>query len=814
MLRSLLRSLAALHVPVEAPAERGIEEVEEDLEPSVGVERSIRALRLFAEIDWKAFFEQTNRVEAVLCKDPAQVYERMDFVTCDAYRKAVEELAWATGRAEEDVAERAVALASGQGADERRGHVGYYLVDDGLRILEGELGYRPRGLERVRRALLRWPTVSYLAGVALATSAPLVAALYYAARAGATPAMLAVVLLVALVPASVVGVAALQAILARILRPRALPKLELAKGVPDDARTLVVIPTLLGRAEDVDGMIRQIERHYLANPERALQFAILTDEIDSPTIRADDTLLESAARAIASLNAKHGEDGKGPFHLLHREPRWNPGESLYMGWERKRGKLEELNRLLRGDKETTYVRHEGDPKGLEGIRFVITADSDTLLPMGSARRLVGLLAHPLNRAVFDGATGRVVSGYTIVQPRIETSPSSSRQTPFARIFAGAVGFDIYTNAVSDLYQDLFGAGIYCGKGIYDVDAFMRSLAGRVPENALTSHDLFEGVHGRTALATDIVLFEDFPSHYAVYARRMHRWVRGDWQLLPWLLSRVPGGHGERLPNPLTAIDRWKMIDNLRRSVTPPLFLLLLVSAWTWLPGSPLAWTLAGLGAFLLPHLQALWHDRQRRLENLGRCVLAVAFLAHEAAVAVDAVFRVLVRMTITRKRLLQWTSAAHSAFTLEAQSSRAVLWKEMLASPLLSSGIAALVVWVRPSALPVAAPLLVLWWLAPELARMVSRSSPSRGKPLAVADRRKLRLLARRTWLFFETFVGPNDQWLPVDNHQEEPREQTAHRTSPTNVGMMLLSTLAAYDLGYLGPSELALRLRRTFETI
>ncbi|CAN5925688.1 hypothetical protein BH11MYX4_BH11MYX4_14230 [soil metagenome] len=814
VLRGLLRFLAALDVPVEALPDRHLSDLAEELEPSVGVERSIRALRLFDEIDWKSFFERSNRVEAVLRKDPAHVYERMDFVTCDVYRKTVEELAWATGLAEEDVAERAVALARRQIPDERRGHVGYYLVDGGRPVLEGELRYRPRGLERVRRALLRRPTGSYLAALALATSAFLLSVANYAARAGATPTILALALLVALVPASVVAVAVLQGLLARLMRPRVLPKLELAKGVPEDARTLVVIPTLLGRAEDVESMVRQIERHYLANPDPALQFAVLTDEVDSPSMPADDTLLESVAQAIASLNGKHGQDGTGPFHLLHREPRWNPSESLYMGWERKRGKLMELNRLLRGDKGTSYVRHEGDPKGLEEIRFVVTVDGDTQLPMGSVRRLVGVLLHPLNRAVFDAASERVVSGYTIVQPRIETSPSSSRQTPFARLFAGAVGFDIYTHAVSDLYQDLFGAGIYVGKGIYDVDAFTRSLAGRVPENALTSHDLFEGVHGRTALATDIVLFEDYPSHYAAYARRMHRWVRGDWQLLPWLLARVPGAHGRRLPNPLAPIDRWKMVDNLRRSVTPPLFLLLLVSAWTWLPGSPLVWTLAALGSLLLPLLLALLHGRGRRLENLGRCALAVAFLAHEAAVAVDAVLRVLVRMTITRKRLLQWTSAAHTAFTLEARSSRALLWKEMLASAVLSSGIAILVAWARPSALPVAAPLLLLWWLAPEIARVVSQPSPSRGEQLAPAERRKLRVLARRTWLFFETFVGPNDQWLPVDNHQEEPHEQTAHRTSPTNIGMMLLSTLAAYDLGYLGPSELSLRLRSAFESI
>ncbi len=812
MLRSLLRSLASLDVPVEAPAERlppG-----EELEPSVGVERSIRALRLFDEVDWKAFFERSNRVEAVLRDDPAHVYAAMDFSTCDAYRKAVEELAWATGRAEQDVAERAVALARAHGADQRRGHVGYYLVDGGRRVLELEFGYRPRGLERLRRAVLRRPTLSYLAAVALATAAPLLPVGFFAVRAGAPPALLALVLLVALVPASAVGMVLLQQLFARLLGPRALPQLEFAKGVPGDARTLVVIPTLLGRQDDVDSMLRQLERHYLANPDPAFQFGLLTDELDSPTLRTDDTLLESAAQGIASLNGRYGEGGTGPFHLLHREPRWNPAESRFMGWERKRGKLEELNRLLRGDRQTSYVRHEGSPAGLERIRFVLTVDSDTQLPLGSARRLVGLLAHPLNRAVFDEDTGVVVSGYTIVQPRIETAPTSSRQTPFQRIFSGAVGFDIYTHAVSDLYQDLFGAGIYCGKGLYEVDAFVRSLTGRVPENALASHDLFEGVHGRTALATDIVLFEDYPSHYAAWARRMHRWVRGDWQLLPWLRSRVPGAKGDRLPNPLVAIDRWKILDNLRRSVTPPLFFLLLVSAWTWLPGSPLAWTLAALAGLLLPHLWALLFDRRRQVEHLARCVLGVTFLAHEAAVTVDAVSRVLVRLTITRKRLLQWTSAAHTAFTLSAHGSRALLWKELAASPLLATAIALLVAWVRPSALPVAAPLLVLWWLAPEAARLVSRPLRPSGKPLASEERRKLRLLARRTWLFFETFVGPGDQWLPIDNHQEEPREQTAHRTSPTNIGLLLLSTLAAWDLGYLGAGELALRLRRAFESI
>ncbi len=820
VLHGLLHFLDELDVPVHGRLERGpSHRVPPDAEPfglgpGVGVERSIRALRVLAEIDWKTFFERTNRVEEILRNDPARVYGQMDFETCDSYRKSVEDLAWVTGAAEEDVAEHAVALARQNASDPRFGHVGYYLVNGGRRVIEERLGYRARGVERGRRALTRWPTLTYLSALALGTGAPLFVLGWGLVRAGTRPSAVAVTLLLSIIPASIMAITALQWALTRVLPPRVLPKLDFTKGVPDDIRALVVIPAIIGHREEVDDVLRQIELHYLSNPDPRLEFAVLTDDVDSRATSEVATLVEYAARGVEALNATHGKDGSGPFHLLHRAPRWNAAEERFMGWERKRGKLDELNRLLRGAKDTSYTRHVGDPKGFLDVRFVITVDSDTQLPMGTARRLIGLLAHPLNRAVFDESTGRVVSGYTIAQPRVEMSPSSSRKTLFARIFAGDIGFDIYTHAVSESYQDLFGAGIYVGKGIYDVDAFMRSIAGRVPENALVSHDLFEGIHGRTALATDIVLFEEYPSHYAAYARRMHRWVRGDWQLLPWLFSRVPSANGERIQSPLALIDRWKVLDNLRRSLTSPLLFALFVGGFFWLPGAPLRWTLGALAVLLTPSAPALLRDRSRRALNLGRSALAIVFLAHEAAVVTDALIRVAIRMAITRKHLLQWTSAAHTASGLGTRSPRALLWREMIWSPILAVATAALVAWARPSGLFVAAPFLALWLLAPEVAHWVSQPSKSREESLRPDERRKLRLLARRTWRFFDVFVGPNDQWLPIDNYQEEPREQTAHRTSPTNIGMMLLSTLAAYDLGYLGPSELSLRARRAFESI
>jgi cyclic beta-1,2-glucan synthetase len=820
VLHGLLQSLGGLDVPLDGsvlrcPARRSPPDAESaEVDPGMGVEKSIRALRLLAEIDWKRFFQETSRVEAVLRRDPAGTYARMDFETCDAYRKAVEALAWATEVPEEVVAERVVDLARQAGSDPRHGHVGYYLVGLGRGALEDQVGFHPRGIERLRRALRRWPTVAYFSVLALLTSSVMFVCGASVAHGGASPASVAVTLLLAILPGSIVGVTVLQWGLARALPPRVLPKLDFAKGLPEDARTLVVIPTLLGRSADVVGMLRQIELHYLSNPDPRLQFALLTDDLDSTTPTDDPSLLDSVAQGVVVLNAAYGKGKPGPFHLLHREARWNAAEGRFMGWERKRGKLEELNRLLRGAKDTSFARHVGDPAGLDGIRFVITVDGDTQLPMGSARRLVGLLAHPLNQAVFDGDTGRVVSGYTIVQPRVEMSPSSSRETLFARIFAGDIGFDIYTHAVSESYQDLFGAGIYVGKGIYDVDAFMRSVQGRVPENALASHDLFEGIHGRTALASDIALFEDYPSHYAAYTRRMHRWVRGDWQLLPWLFPSVPSAGGGRMASTLAPIDRWKIFDNLRRSLTSPLLFLALVMGLVWLPGPPWLWTLGTLAILLLPSLPALAHDRSRRAMNLARCVLTVAFLANEAAVVADALIRVAVRLAITRKHLLQWTSAANTAFGLGRRSPRALMWSEMIWSPILALATAALVACARPSSLVVAAPFVALWFVAPEIARWVSRTSISGERPLRQDERRKLRLLARRTWRFFDVFVGPHDQWLPIDNYQEDPAEQTAHRTSPTNIGLMLLSTLAAYDLGYLSPSELSLRIRSAFESI
>ncbi|MFN3388650.1 MAG: glucoamylase family protein [Allosphingosinicella sp.] len=497
-----------------------------------------------------------------------------------------------------------------------------------------------------------------------------------------------------------------------------------------------------------------------------------------------------------------------------------------MGWERKRGKLEELNRLLLDGGVEDFPVREGDTEALAGTRYVVTLDADTRLPQAAVARLVGTLAHPLNRPIFGEATGRIRSGYSIVQPRVEISPDSGNRSLFSRLFTGDTAIDIYSRAVSDVYQDLFGEGIFVGKGIYDVAAFHRSVDGRVPDNAILSHDLFEGILGRAGLATDIVLYESFPRTYPEYLRRWHRWVRGDWQLLPWLFPRVPAAAGRRIPNRFSAVDRWKIFDNLRRSLVPPGLVAFALSGWFLLPGTPWLWTLLAMlapaGHIFTDLVTGFARGRRRGsiiglggrvADQTGRLFLALTFLPREASTALHAVGAVLWRSTVTRSGLLEWTTAASLA-GVGAGRGRATTWREMWHGPAFALAVAVGLALTSPAALPAAGPLLILWWLSPEIALRIARPRRLDAVPPSRNDTLFLRKLGRRTWLYFETFAGPEDNWLPPDNYQEEPFEEIAHRTSPTNIGMMLVASTVALDRGWIGDREFAARTAAAFEAL
>ncbi len=805
----------------------------------VSVANAITSLRLCAGLDWSLYFEEVSLVERVLQLDPSGTYRSMDFPSRDRYRQAVEELSEPTGEAQLRVALRAVesarqAAESGQAAD-RTAHVGYHLIDRGRPDLETDVAHRPRPGARLYRFAFAHATAAYLGSIGLVTALALGGALTYTRLQGGSPWALVGAALLLLMPASEVAIAFVQRLAARFVPPRHLPRLEFPEEIPADCRTMVVVPTLFTSVPAVNALIEHIEVLALGNLDPRIHFALLSDFGDAPSreLPGDEAILAAARAGIDALNARYAEGRTTLFYLFHRQRQWNPQESVWMGWERKRGKLEEWNRLLRGATDTSYSVQVGDVGILPSVRYCLTLDSDTRLPRNAAKKLIGVIAHPLNRPHFDARLGRVTEGYGIVQPRVSVTKSSAAGSLFARLYAGHTGVDPYTTAVSDTYQDLFGEGIFTGKGLYDVDAFTAALEGRVPENSLLSHDLFEGVHARTALVTDIEVVDDYPSSVLVHARRQHRWVRGDWQILRWLFPLVPTRSGLRR-NRLPLISRWKIFDNLRRSLVAPATVALLLSAWALLPGSPLVWTAAILAAIAFPlyplllgaaagprpqqpfrvFLRTAWEEGWTVLAQVS---LQLTLMASEAYERTHAIVLTLSRLAGTRRRMLEWETAAASAARGAGLAGRAgarLYFVEMSASPMIALA-ALLLVWAaRPAALPAAIPVLALWAAAPLIAWALSRPAEEQRLELAPDDRRFLLLVARRTWRYFEAFMGPEDHGLPPDNFQETPEPRIAHRTSPTNIGMGLLATLAAHDLGFIRTDELASKVDAALTTM
>jgi cyclic beta-1,2-glucan synthetase len=785
----------------------------------------IVGLRHLDTHDWRESFERLSRVDRRLRLDPSRAYDRLEFESRDRYRGAVEQLARGSCYSELEVAAHVVALCdAGDASDHRARHAGYYLVSGGRPALERNLGYRLSPRRRFARWLLHRPALIYfglLAGLALA---PLLAMAGHLLWRDAHPLAVSAVTILAAVPVTGLAVAMLNGLLAWLLSPRRLPKLNFERGIPAEYRSAVVMPILLGGAEDVDQALERMEINYLNNDDRQLVYAILSDWADAPeaAMPDDDILLERAAAGVRGLNQRYGRNPEhGPFMLLHRRRLWNEAEGCWMGWERKRGKLAEFNRLLAGDRDTSYDRCIGDRQALAGVEFVITLDADTHLPPAAARRLVGTIAHPLNRAVVDRERGLVTAGYSILQPRLEIDPDSTQSTRFTEVFAGDTTLDLYTHATSDVYHDLFGEGIYAGKGLYDWRAFEHTMKHRIPENALLSHDLLEGVHGRVGLVSDVVMLEQYPGSALAYMRRLHRWIRGDWQLLPWLGPLVPSTTGTWFRNPLSAIHRWKIIDNLRRSVQAPAVLALLVLAWLGLiPGPAWLWTLLVVSFLAAPLIAEIFSIAGRGMarpatlpqrlreaphalrDHFERWILSLVLLPFESYVVADAVGRTLFRLFITRRRLLEWTTAAHVHRRIGADiragggNRFSAIWREMWISPTLGALGFAVVLTSAPAAVFAAAPLLLAWVAAPQVIWWMDRPLYAPPAPAVPAVRRRLRRVARRTWLFFERFVDADNHWLPPDNYQEEPRVALARRTSPTNIGMALASTLAAHDLG------------------
>jgi cyclic beta-1,2-glucan synthetase len=795
----------------------------------VTVGNIITSMRLLSTLDWNDFFEKVSLIEPLLGRDPAGVYLRMEFTSRDRYRHVIERISKRTRASELKIAEAAIDLATQADETSRaQRHVGYYLIDDGLSRLETSFGYQPRPTERLRRCLLRHATGTYLGTLTLMTLLIIALLLYVMYNHGVSWQFMVLTALLALIPASDLAVTVLNWDLTHFFPPRLLPRMDTAGGIPEDAATFVVVPTIFLHESQVHELVERLQVHYLANQDDQVYFALLSDFPDAATEETptDSNLLAIAQSGIDALNRRHGNER---FHLFHRLRQWNEGERKWMGWERKRGKLEEFNRLLRGAPDTSFVVRTADDALLRAIRYVITLDSDTQLPRDVARKLVGVAIHPLNQPTIDAATNRVTDGYGILQPRVSISLASASRSKFVQVFSGYTGIDPYTTAVSDVYQDFFCEGSFTGKGLYEVDAFQRTLDNRVPANALLSHDLFESLFARAALTTDIELLDDYPASYEAYAKRAHRWTRGDWQIIRWLFPTVPDGERRKVRNVLPVMARWKILDNLRRSLVAPSLFVWLFASCALFPGSTLLWSLfvflviafpvhlhVATGLLIHPrgipwtsHFWSLWGDFRT---NTAQIALSFVFLAHQAWLMCDAIVRALYRQLISRRKLLEWVSAAEAEKSVRNDVGSFVRF--MLPALVLTLIALALTISLKPAGLPVMGTLFVVWILSPFIAYLVSKPRPAERKLLSADDAAFARLITRRTWRFFETFVGSEDNWLPPDNFQEDPTPVIAHRTSPTNIGLLLLATCSARDLGYVGCLELVERQELTFSTL
>jgi cyclic beta-1,2-glucan synthetase len=785
----------------------------------------MKSLRSIGKTDWTLLIEPLISFDATLREDPARTYEAMDFESRESYRKRVAFIAHRSDCSETEVAKAALDLAR-QGAGHppedsrihcRRIHVGYYLLDKGFKQLALQIGFHPRIIDRTRALIRAQADNFYITGIQLITIVFIAVLILPPLSHGTLFGCLMTALLLIL-PVSQCAVELANNTVTAIFDPHSLPKLDFSKGIPAASTTLVTVPSLLLNEEQVRRLVSDLEVRFLANRDPHLHFALLTDlqdSLENPHEKDFHPLVGLATQLIDELNRKYISAARGSFLLLHRHRVFNRKQGVWMGWERKRGKILDLNKLLAGDFDAFPIK-AGNLEALKSVRYVLTLDSDTQLPRGSAAKLIGAIAHPLNQAVIDPKLRIVTDGYGILQPRIGVAVRSASRSRLASIYSGQSGFDIYSRAISDAYQELYGEGSFTGKGIYEVSVFHAVLDHRFPRNALLSHDLIEGAYARAGLAADVELIDDYPSHYSAYSRRKHRWVRGDWQIARWMFSRVPEESGREVKNPISEISRWKIFDNLRRSLVEPVTLALIVAGWLGLPGGPLYWTTVAVVLLIFPTLLQLTFGMSGALvtgrtgamsqvltgfwQSLLLALLNLIFLPHQALLALDAIVRSLVRGFITGERLLEWETAAET----ETRTSRRTAVDRYLAlTPLVVVGIAVLVYVVHPRghAMLLAAPILILWGLANAVTDWLNAPPREEQRCLGQAEEAFITGHALRIWRYFNQFGGDRHNYLIPDNVEENGLHEAA-RVSPTNLGLLLNARQAACELGFLTAHE------------
>lgn len=796
------------------------------------------SMRTVANTSWPPIIEPLIAIDAALNQDPAGAFILSDFETREAYRTKVAKIARHSDCSEVQVAEHALDLAR-EGAKltfndprthRRVSHVGYYLVDKGFPQLAARVNFHPPVSDRVRAFIRRNPDDFYITGIELIAILFIAAIIFPLLPNYPVFGRVVIAFLLLILPAMQCAVDLVNNLVTSLFDPTPLPKLDFSKGIPAEYTTLVAVPTLLLNEKQVRELVKEMEVRFLANRDPNLHFVLLTDLPDSvskPHVDDSNPLVDLAIRLINELNTKYASAKNGGFVFLHRHRMFNVRQGVWMGWERKRGKLLDLNKFLVGEYDA-FPMKAGRLDTLDQVRYILTLDSDTQLPRGSAAAMVGAITHPLNQAVVDPKLRIVVEGFGILQPRIGVSVSSAARSRLAAIYSGQTGFDVYARAASDAYQDLYGEGIFTGKGIYEVATLHAVLNKRFPRNSLLSHDLIEGAYARAGLASDIELIDDYPSHYSAYTRRKHRWVRGDWQIGQWMFSRVPDESGRLVPSPISTVSRWKIFDNLRRSLVEPATFILFLAGWFYLPGGPVYWTIVTLLLIFFPTIiqlifsviRARMSGREgavmQALSGTGQAALVallnLCFLPHQTLLAIDAIVRSLIRRFITGERLLEWETAAEA----ESTSRKTTPVDRYLAMmPFIACGVAVAIYAFAPrhTTILVAAPILVMWCVVTVITAWLNKSPSEQNKRLSANDKGFLHTHALYIWRYFYEFGGEKHNYLIPDNVQEQDHAEAA-RVSPTNIGLLLNARQAACELGFLTTPEFVELTRKSLNTI
>ncbi len=800
----------------------------------VSMSNSIGSLRMLGVMDWKEFVESHSIVEQTLREDPAGIYGKMDFTTRDSYRHIVEYIAKYSTFSEYKVAQFAIQLSLKKceikGDEERARHVGYFLVGAGVRETKKMAKMNEPLTVKLRQSVNRYAFRMYFTFIFIITLVLSEAIVFRAAMDTENPWLLSIIGCIALICSSQLAISLVNFIATLFVKPDLLPRMNFANQIPDDCQTMVVIPALISDDNEIENLVEDLEVRFLANRNEHIYFALLTDFMDAPkeTMPEDASHLTLLQKRILQLNIKYGRTKNDLFYLFHRQRKWNPKQNVWMGYERKRGKIAELNALLRGVTKFGFSTIIGDPGVFPHIKYVITLDADTQLPLGTAWKMIGTMAHPLNHPWYDPDKKRVTKGYGILQPRVAVSLPDKMSSLYTKMHGNEPGIDPYTRASSDVYQDVFQEGSFIGKGIYEVDTFLHVLEGKFSENIILSHDLLEGCYVRSGLLSDVQLFEKYPKSYSADMKRFTRWIRGDWQIFGWFFPFVRNNKHKLIRNPLSALSKWKIFDNIRRSLVPVALVVFLLLAWTSLPSS-IYWTIFATLIILLPIvITTIWdtlkkpkeiifsHHVKNSIQNITeisiKTFLILICLPYEAFANLSAILLTLWRMLITRKKLLTWNTSHH----VERYSRPGIIayYFLMWIEPFLVTTVFIYLFFYTPLETRVAGPILAVWFLAPFITWWISK--PPGKKIASLSDHQIgfLRQMARKTYGYFEQFVNEGDNFLPPDNFQEQPVVEIAHRTSPTNIGLALLSDLTAYDFGYIPAGRLLNRVENTMQAM